>query len=117
MVILWQVLVCYTFVITNDFTNLIKDSEGLIHLWDIGTGRRIKTMRGHRGNIYSLSFSRESTVLVSGGSDCTVRAWDVFKTNYNNPVPSSLTGSVVTPFSAKTSTFNEVNWSTRYEKM
>lgn len=54
-------------------------------------------MRGHRGNIYSLSFSRESTVLVSGGSDCTVRAWDVFKTNYNNPVSSSLTGSVVTP--------------------
>jgi transcription initiation factor TFIID subunit 5 len=34
-------------------------------------------MTGHRGPIQSLSFSAESSVLVSGGLDCTVRCWDV----------------------------------------
>jgi transcription initiation factor TFIID subunit 5 len=34
-------------------------------------------MTGHTGPIYSLSFSVESTILVSGGADWTVRCWDV----------------------------------------
>lgn len=34
-------------------------------------------MTGHTSSIHSLSFSAESTVLVSGGSDATVRVWDV----------------------------------------
>jgi transcription initiation factor TFIID subunit 5 len=34
-------------------------------------------MRGHgKGGIWSLSWSVESTVLVSGGADMTVRVWD-----------------------------------------
>ena len=54
------------------------DDHGWIFLWDLTTGRLIKNMRGHgKGGIWSLSFSVESTVLVSGGADCTVRVWDV----------------------------------------
>lgn len=34
-------------------------------------------MTGHRGAITSLSFSAESSILVSGGLDSTVRMWDV----------------------------------------
>lgn len=34
-------------------------------------------MTGHSSSIYSLAFSAESTLLVSGGSDWTVRCWDV----------------------------------------
>lgn len=34
-------------------------------------------MSGHTSSIHSLSFSAESTVLVSGSSDATVRVWDV----------------------------------------
>lgn len=34
-------------------------------------------MIGHRAPINSLSFSAESSVLVSGSADCTVRCWDV----------------------------------------
>ena len=34
-------------------------------------------MTGHTASIYSLAFSAESSVLVSGGSDWTVRCWDV----------------------------------------
>jgi len=34
-------------------------------------------MTGHTSSIYSLAFSAESSVLVSGGADWTVRCWDV----------------------------------------
>ena len=48
-----------------------------INLWDLGSGKRIKKMTGHTSSIYSLSFSAESSLLVSGGADWTVRCWDV----------------------------------------
>jgi transcription initiation factor TFIID subunit 5 len=33
-------------------------------------------MKGHKAPIHSLSFSAESSVLVSGSADSTVRVWD-----------------------------------------
>lgn len=54
------------------------DNAGNIFFWDLAKGTRIKRSRGHgKGGIWSLSFSAESTVLVSAGQDCTVRIWDV----------------------------------------
>ncbi|KAF3057626.1 Transcription initiation factor TFIID subunit 5 [Daldinia childiae] len=54
------------------------DIGGNIFLWDIDKATRIKRCRGHgRGGIWSLSFSVESNVLISGGQDNTVRVWDV----------------------------------------
>ncbi|GJD03721.1 WD repeat domain-containing protein [Colletotrichum higginsianum] len=54
------------------------DNSGNIFFWDIQKGSRIKRSRGHgKGGIWSLSFSVESNVLVSGGQDGTVRVWDV----------------------------------------
>jgi transcription initiation factor TFIID subunit 5 len=48
-----------------------------INLWDLGTGKRVKKMTGHTATIYSLAFSQETSVLVSGGADWSVRCWDV----------------------------------------
>jgi transcription initiation factor TFIID subunit 5 len=48
-----------------------------IMLWDIASGKRIKKLTGHTGFIYSLNFSADSGVLVSGGADSTVCVWDV----------------------------------------
>lgn len=48
-----------------------------ISIWDLGSGKRIKKMTGHRASIYSLAWSGESTVLASGSADWTVRCWDV----------------------------------------
>ncbi|KAJ5678513.1 WD40 repeat-like protein [Penicillium maclennaniae] len=54
------------------------DDQGSIFLWDLAPGRLLKRMRGHgKGGIWSLSWSVESSVLVSGGADGTVRVWDV----------------------------------------
>jgi len=58
------------------------DDAGTIILWDLGPGRLLKRMRGHgKGGIWSLSWSVESTVVVSGGADGTVRVWDVMVPN------------------------------------
>lgn len=54
------------------------DQDGNIFWWDLEKGVCIKKSKGHgKGGIPSLSFSVESTVLVSGGLDGTVRVWDV----------------------------------------
>lgn len=64
------------------------DDAGSIFLWDLASGRRLKRMRGHgRGGIWSISWSVESTVLVSGGADATVRVWDVAVPNEAQAVP------------------------------
>ena len=54
------------------------DLSGTIILWDLAKGTEIKRCKGHgKGGVWSLSFSTESSVLVSGSADGTVRLWDV----------------------------------------
>jgi transcription initiation factor TFIID subunit 5 len=57
--------------------NLLLGEDLAINLWDTGSGKRIKKMTGHTSSVYSLAFSAESSLLVSGGADWTVRCWDV----------------------------------------
>jgi transcription initiation factor TFIID subunit 5 len=65
----------YSSILGISLTSTGLDSS--IWLWDLGSSRPIKRMTGHKGPIQSLSFSAESSILVSGGMDCTVRCWDV----------------------------------------
>lgn len=68
------------------------DDTGVILLWDLGPGRLLKKMRGHgKGGIWSLNWSAESAVLVSGGADGTVRSWDV-----TGPAKESTTTATTT---------------------
>ena len=66
------------------------DDAGTIILWDLASGRLKKRMRGHaRGGIWSVAWSVESAVLVTGGADGTVRVWDVDPpepAKENNPI-------------------------------
>ncbi|KAF2704252.1 WD40 repeat-like protein [Pleomassaria siparia CBS 279.74] len=71
------------------------DEVGSIILWNLETGRRKKRMRGHgKGGIWSLSWSVESTVLVSAGADKTVRVWDVLQET-NESASKAVDGSIV----------------------
>lgn len=48
-------------------------------------------MMGHTASVYSLAFSAESSVLVSGGADWTVRCWDI-KSAEGTPETSRTNG-------------------------
>ena len=45
--------------------------------YDALTGSQISVLSGHTSNIYSLAFSSDGTLLVSGSWDGTVELWDV----------------------------------------
>ena len=57
-------------VATGSFDNTIK-------LWDIESGRELRSMAGHRGAVKTLASSPDGKLLASGGNDGAVRIWDV----------------------------------------
>ncbi len=52
---------------------------GDIVLWDVNTGQKLKTLKGHTEEVGSLDFSPDRRWLVSANmfADSTIRLWDV----------------------------------------
>eukprot|EP01006_Ploeotia_vitrea_P044753 TRINITY_DN66864_c5_g2_i1.p2 TRINITY_DN66864_c5_g2~~TRINITY_DN66864_c5_g2_i1.p2 ORF type:complete len:245 (-),score=123.77 TRINITY_DN66864_c5_g2_i1:61-705(-) len=48
-----------------------------IHLFDIETQRRLRTVGSHSGAVCDLAFAPHGSVMVSGGKDSRVRFFDV----------------------------------------
>ena len=63
------------------FGTLIRQVDGIVEfkcaLTEIIKGLSVNTFRGHTNFVFSVSFNNASNLLVSGGSDETVRIWDV----------------------------------------
>lgn len=52
-------------------------SSGEIKLWEVETGREIKTLSGHSNIVTSMVFSHDDRYLLSGSLDKTIKLWDV----------------------------------------
>lgn len=48
-----------------------------ISLWDVATGKLIKTFDGHNSNIFGLAISPDGTTLYSSSYDATIRIWSI----------------------------------------
>jgi WD40 repeat protein len=50
--------------------------NGSIDLWDVNTGNKLRTFKGHSEPVLSLAFSHTGTQIISGSLDSTVRLWN-----------------------------------------
>jgi len=48
-----------------------------IKLWEVATGREIKTLSGHTNWVCSVAFSPDGRTLASGSWDRTIKLWEV----------------------------------------
>jgi WD40 repeat protein len=51
--------------------------DGTIKLWEVATGRQLRTLAGHSARIFALAFSPDKVLMASAGDDGTIRIWNV----------------------------------------
>jgi WD40 repeat protein len=52
-------------------------SDKNIKIWDVATGKTLKTLTGHDNSVTSIAFSPDGQKLVSASLDKTIKIWDV----------------------------------------
>lgn len=46
-------------------------------LWDVATGKQLRTLSGHNGAVFEVAFSADGKLLASASADDTVKIWSV----------------------------------------
>jgi WD40 repeat protein len=48
-----------------------------VGIWDVSSGRAVRTLAGHEARVLRLAFSPDGRLLASGSDDKTVKIWEV----------------------------------------
>jgi WD40 repeat protein len=74
-----------TIVLSPDGKKVASGSwDGAVKLWNVDTGKVIKTWTGHTAKVASVNWSPDGGRVVSGSSDGTFRVWDVESGKWSN---------------------------------
>jgi WD40 repeat protein len=74
----------YVLAISPDSKKLVTVSyDGTAKLWNLLTGKLIKTLKGHEGNVYSVAWSPDGKTFATGGHDASARFWNADGTPRN----------------------------------
>jgi hypothetical protein len=72
------VAVVYAITVTKDGKTAIsgaRDKE--IQVWEVATGKLLKTLSGHNEQVYQVVLSADEKQLLSASYDKTIRIWDL----------------------------------------
>jgi len=56
-----------------------RDNE--IRVWDVASGKLIRTSTGHKGDIHQLLLLNQERLMLSASQDSTVRLWEFVRTH------------------------------------
>lgn len=51
--------------------------DRLIKLWDVGSGKEVRTLKDHSDAVYGLAFRPDGKLIASAAADRAVKVWDV----------------------------------------
>ncbi|MEP0871270.1 NB-ARC domain-containing protein [Trichocoleus desertorum AS-A10] len=58
------------------------ETDGILRLWHVHSGRQILTWKGHSSWVSSVVFSPDGSILASSNLDHTIRFWDIATKTY-----------------------------------
>ena len=56
---------------------LTGGDDGTVRLWDVATGKQIRSFKGHKSRVNSVAFSPDGRTALTGSYDNSARLWDV----------------------------------------
>ena len=85
---------------SKDSSQLITaGQDGAIRIWDVETGKLLRVLMAHDGEVRTLAWSPDQKTLASGSSDKTIRLWDI------------IAGKVTSVLRGSTASISHVVWS------
>ncbi|NET74532.1 MAG: WD40 repeat domain-containing protein, partial [Sphaerospermopsis sp. SIO1G2] len=68
----------YSVIYNPDGKTLASGSyDETIKLWNVETGKEIRTFKGHNDPVTSVIYNPDGKILASGSRDKTIKLWDI----------------------------------------